>query len=266
MNYNFADEVRLVLKNAREESIALQHDYVGTEHIALSLLSDMETLALLRRLEIDPAEIRRITNECVRRGKGTAHLGELPYTSRAKKVLEFAMASARELQDDTVRPRHLLIGLLLEEKGIAAEVLGQVGVTLEGVLNDPSTRRSASAPAPGEDSVSGQSVGERLKAWARAQQAPSPPRTPRPSSRQANVRELADQLEIAARAVAKAYRALEAEGPPERPSVARPVEATPEMLVGLLRPLVLAGLHLGARPEDLRAALEEAMRTAFERQ
>lgn len=133
MNYNFTDRVRKVLAMAREEAIRLQHDYVGTEHILLGLIREGEGVAaaVLTNLSVDLEQIQQQVEESVRRGKATIALGELPYTSRAKKVLEFAMAEARELNHSYVGTEHLLLGLLREEKGIAAEVLNQLGVTLE---------------------------------------------------------------------------------------------------------------------------------------
>jgi ATP-dependent Clp protease ATP-binding subunit ClpC len=133
MNYNFTDRVRKVLAMAREEAIRLQHDYVGTEHILLGLIREGEGVAaaVLTNLTVDLDQVQQRVEESVRRGKATIALGELPYTSRAKKVLEFAMAEARELSHSYVGTEHLLLGLLREEKGIAAEVLGQLGVTLE---------------------------------------------------------------------------------------------------------------------------------------
>jgi ATP-dependent Clp protease ATP-binding subunit ClpC len=133
MNYNFTDRVRKVLAMAREEAIRLQHDYVGTEHILLGLIREGEGVAaaVLTNLSVDVEQIQERIEESVRRGKATIALGELPYTSRAKKVLEFAMAEARELNHSYVGTEHLLLGLLREEKGIAAEVLNQLGVTLE---------------------------------------------------------------------------------------------------------------------------------------
>jgi ATP-dependent Clp protease ATP-binding subunit ClpC len=133
MNYNFTDRVRKVLAMAREEAIRLQHDYVGTEHILLGLIREGEGVAaaVLTNLSVDLEQIQERIEESVRRGKATIALGELPYTSRAKKVLEFAMAEARELNHSYVGTEHLLLGLLREEKGIAAEVLNQLGVTLE---------------------------------------------------------------------------------------------------------------------------------------
>ena len=133
MNYNFTDRVRTVLSMAREEAIRLQHDYVGTEHILLGLIKEGDGVAaaVLTKLNVDLDQIHERVEEAVRKGKATIALGELPYTSRAKKVLEFAMAEARELNHSYVGTEHLLLGLLREEKGIAAQVLNSLGVTLE---------------------------------------------------------------------------------------------------------------------------------------
>ncbi|HEX6589029.1 MAG TPA: ATP-dependent Clp protease ATP-binding subunit [Longimicrobiales bacterium] len=133
MNYNFTDRVRKVLAMAREEAIRLQHDYVGTEHILLGLIREGEGVAaaVLMNLNVDLEQVHERVEESVRKGKATIALGELPYTSRAKKVLEYAMAEARELNHSYVGTEHLLLGLLREEKGIAAQVLQSLGVTLE---------------------------------------------------------------------------------------------------------------------------------------
>jgi ATP-dependent Clp protease ATP-binding subunit ClpC len=133
MNYNFTDRVRKVLAMAREEAIRLQHDYVGTEHILLGLIREGEGVAaaVLTNLNVDLDQIHERVEESVRKGKATIALGELPYTSRAKKVLEFAMAEARDFNHSYVGTEHLLLGLLREEKGIAAQVLNSLGVTLE---------------------------------------------------------------------------------------------------------------------------------------
>ena len=117
---------------AREEAIRLQHDYVGTEHILLGLIREGEGVAaaVLQNLSVDLDQIHERVEESVRKGKATISLGELPYTSRAKKVLEFAMAEARDFNHSYVGTEHLLLGLLREEKGIAAQVLNSLGVTL----------------------------------------------------------------------------------------------------------------------------------------
>jgi len=132
--YNFTDRVRKVLQMAREEAARLHHEYVGTEHILLGLIREGEGVAaaVLTNLGVELDEIQQKIEETVKKGKAAAAAGpELPYTSRAKKVLELAMMEARELNHSYVGTEHLLLGLLREEKGIAAQVLTDAGVTLE---------------------------------------------------------------------------------------------------------------------------------------
>src|SRR6476646_3984217 len=112
--YNFTDRVRKVLQMAREEAARLHHEYVGTEHILLGLIREGEGVAaaVLTNLNVDLEDIQQKIEETVKKGKAAAAAGpDLPYTSRAKKVLE--------------------LGLLREEKGIAAQVLTDAGVNLE---------------------------------------------------------------------------------------------------------------------------------------
>ena len=132
MNYNFTERVRKVLSMARQEAIRLQHDYVGTEHILLGLIREGEGVAarVLGNLDVELDAVNGRVEDAVRRGNATIALGELPYTNPAKKVLEFAMAEARQLNHSYVGTEHLLLGLLRERKGIAAQVLNALGVTL----------------------------------------------------------------------------------------------------------------------------------------
>ncbi len=156
MNYNFTDRVRKVLSMAREEAIRLQHPYVGTEHLLLGLVREGQGMAaaVVSSFSVDAEQLRERVEESVRRGKSTITLGELPYTSRAKKVLEFAMAEARELSHSYVGTEHLLLGLLREEKGIAAAVLTQLGISLEAAReetlrlleHEPQTNRMRGGP------------------------------------------------------------------------------------------------------------------------
>ncbi len=132
--YNFTDRVRKVLQMAREEAARLHHEYVGTQHILLGLIREGEGVAaaVLTNLNVDLEEIQQKIEETVKKGKAAAAAGpDLPYTSRAKKVLELAMSEARELNHSYVGTEHLLLGLLREEKGIAAQVLTDAGVNLE---------------------------------------------------------------------------------------------------------------------------------------
>lgn len=134
--YDFTDRVRSVLHMAREEAARLNHEYVGTEHILLGLLreGDGVAAAVLTNLGVEPDRIRRMIEDTVKMGDSTRADGpELPYTSRSKKVLELAMMAARDLHQSYVGTEHLLLGLLREEKGIAAQVLARSGVTVARV-------------------------------------------------------------------------------------------------------------------------------------
>ncbi len=138
MNSNFTDRVRKVLSMAREEATRLHHDYVGTEHILLGLIREGEGVAaaILTNLNVDLDELRERIEERVDVGKSDMTADEVPYTTRAKKVLEFSVAEARSLKHSYVGTEHLLLGLLREEKGIAAQVLEDVGVTIDMARNE----------------------------------------------------------------------------------------------------------------------------------
>ncbi len=130
--YNFTERVRKVLAMVREEASRLHHEYVGTEHILLGLIREGEGVAatVLQNLNVDLDEIQQKIEETVKKGKAP-QASDLPYTSRAKKVLELAMAEARDLSHSYVGTEHLLLGLLREEKGIAAQVLADAGINLD---------------------------------------------------------------------------------------------------------------------------------------
>ncbi len=137
--YNFTERVRKVLAMAREEAARLHHEYVGTEHILLGLIREGEGVAaaVLQNMSVDLDEVQQKIEDTVKKGKAQQTTGpDLPYTSRAKKVLELAMSEARELNHSYVGTEHLLLGLLREEKGIAAQVLTDAGVNLEAARTE----------------------------------------------------------------------------------------------------------------------------------
>jgi ATP-dependent Clp protease ATP-binding subunit ClpA len=174
--YNFTERVRKVLAMSREEAVALHHEYVGTEHILLGLLAEGEGVAAaaLTALRADRDAIRRVVMDVVKVGKPGRNIGpDLPYTSRAKKVLELAMTAARELNHSYVGTEHLLLGLLREEKGIAAQVLVDAGVTVD--LAREEILRLLGAP---ESDVSAARHGGAPK----AEPLPSPEAGPPPKS------------------------------------------------------------------------------------
>lgn len=132
--YNFTNGVRRVLQMAREEAMRLRHEYVGTEHILLGLMRENDGVpaAVLKTFNVDPGDLVKAVEVALKPGQTDQAAGpDLPYTSRAKKVLECSMSEARELSHSYVGSEHLLLGLLREEKGIAAQVLTQAGVRLE---------------------------------------------------------------------------------------------------------------------------------------
>jgi len=156
--YNFTERVRKVLAMAREEAARLHHEYVGTEHILLGLIREGEGVAaaVLQNLSVDLDEIQQKIEETVKKGKAAQTTGpDLPYTSRAKKVLELAMSEARELNHSYVGTEHLLLGLLREEKGIAAQVLTDTGVNLDAARAETLRLLGTEMPAGGATAQAG---------------------------------------------------------------------------------------------------------------
>lgn len=131
--YNFTNQVRAALANARREAARLGHEYVGPEHELLGLLDEESSLAVAVIESFGVATPRLETRilELVKRGPARTERGDLPYTSLAKKVLEYAMAEARELDHSYVGTEHLLLGLVRQTKGLPSSVLGELGITLE---------------------------------------------------------------------------------------------------------------------------------------
>ncbi|MDE2942639.1 MAG: ATP-dependent Clp protease ATP-binding subunit [Gemmatimonadota bacterium] len=151
MNYNFTDRVRKVLAMAREEAIRLKHDYVGTEHILLGLIREGEGVAaaVLANLSADLDELKQLVEGNIRTGKSSSSIGELPYTTQAKNVLEHAMAETEELNHTYVGTEHLLLGLLRQEKGLAAKVLGEAGIGLDSARAETLKLLGTDMPAGG---------------------------------------------------------------------------------------------------------------------
>ena len=129
--YNFTERVRKVLALSREQAIQRGHEYVGCEHILLGLVAEGEGVAcaVLQNMGVDLKEVTPRVDAVITRGKNDPRtLGpDLPYTSRAKKTLELAMASARDFEHSYVGTEHLLLGLIREEKSVAAQLLTALG-------------------------------------------------------------------------------------------------------------------------------------------
>ena len=151
--FNFTERVRKVLAYAREEANDLHHEYVGTEHILLGLLKEGAGVAstVLQNLGIEEDTMRTRMLGIIMQGKSDAPRMDLPYTSRAKKVLELAMHEARMLNHAYVGTEHLLLGLIAEKKGIGAQVLIEAGVTLDAARAETLRLLGTETPqAPGQ--------------------------------------------------------------------------------------------------------------------
>ncbi len=134
--YNFTDRNRRALQAAGDEAAALHHDYIGPEHILLALLRDPDSaaVAVLTALDCDLGGIRTKVHDIVNPGTAAAPAGALrPFTSRVKKVLELTMIAARDDSSSSVGTQHVLVGLLREEKSVAAQVLVNSGISVGAV-------------------------------------------------------------------------------------------------------------------------------------
>jgi ATP-dependent Clp protease ATP-binding subunit ClpC len=131
--YNFTERVRRILAMAREESVRLNHEYVGTEHILLGLIRQGDGVAIevMKNLSANPDQVRDTLLGVLQKGHAPRYGGDLPYTTRAKRVLELAMTEVKSLGHQYFGSEHLFLGLLTEKTGIAAQVLVDAGVTLE---------------------------------------------------------------------------------------------------------------------------------------
>jgi ATP-dependent Clp protease ATP-binding subunit ClpC len=166
--YNFTERVRKVLAMSREEAVRLRHEYVGTEHMLLGLLREPDGVAItvLQSFSVGLEDLSQKVEESIERSRSAdASRTDLPYTSRAKKVLELAMSEARELHHSYVGTEHLLLGLLREEKGIAAQVLNAAGVTLDAARAE--TLRLLGTERGDEQSEKEERVRQRFFAWLR---------------------------------------------------------------------------------------------------
>jgi GntR family transcriptional regulator len=298
MNYNFTDGVRRLFQRARQDAFERGHDCVATEHLLRAALGDRQVETLLRQMRLDARAVeaglnkhlgespgrpagdgapriqdtaRKLSGLGRRRNEG----GEIPYASRAKKTIEYALAEAREAKNDYVDSTHLLLGLVRDGEGVAATVLAKLDVTLERAR---AARAGEELPSTSRltvqiDDSSDRSIYEQIVAQVTEAIATG---TLRPGERLPTVRQLADELDIAPGTVARAYGELEREklvvtegvrGTRVASRAETPIAASdrPETLTGLLRPVVVAAFHLGGSAAELRMALDEAMRGIFDR-
>src|ERR1700741_3607236 len=138
MYERFTDRARKVMQLANQEAQRFNHEYIGTEHILLGLVKEVTGVAanVLKNLDIDLRKIRLEVEKIVQAGPDMVTMGQLPQTPRAKKGIEYSIEEARNLNHNYVGTEHLLLGLLREQEGVAAQVLMNLGLKLEDVREE----------------------------------------------------------------------------------------------------------------------------------
>ena len=138
MYERFTDRARKVMQLANQEAQRFNHEYIGTEHILLGLIKEGSGVAanVLKNLDVDLRKIRLEVEKLVQSGPDMVTMGKLPQTPRAKKVIEYSMEEARNLNHNYVGTEHVLLGLLREQEGVAAQVLMNLGLKLEEVREE----------------------------------------------------------------------------------------------------------------------------------
>src|SRR6202050_5425518 len=138
MYERFTDRARKVMQLANQEAQRFNHEYIGTEHILLGLVKEGSGVAanVLKNLDIDLRKIRLEVEKIVQSGPDMVTMGKLPQTPRAKKVIEYSIEEARNLNHNYVGTEHLLLGLLREQEGVAAQVLMNLKLKLEEVREE----------------------------------------------------------------------------------------------------------------------------------
>jgi ATP-dependent Clp protease ATP-binding subunit ClpA len=169
----FTDRARRVVVLAQEEARGLDHDYIGTEHILLGLIHEGDGVAAqaLASLEVDLTAVREAVEQLAPRGESSPS-GHIPFTPRAKKVLELSLREALHFGHNYIGTEHILLGLIREREGMAAKALVQVGADLAQIrqrVDELVTTVSTQVTAEG--SVEPRTVSMRLARQALARPA-----------------------------------------------------------------------------------------------
>jgi ATP-dependent Clp protease ATP-binding subunit ClpC len=138
MYERFTDRTRKVMHLANDEAKRFNHEFIGTEHILLGLVKDGSGVAanVLKNLDIDLRKVRQEVEKIVQPGPDRVSIGKLPQTPRAKKVIEYSIEEARNLNHNYVGTEHLLLGLLREQEGVGAQILINLGLNLEDMREE----------------------------------------------------------------------------------------------------------------------------------
>src|SRR5277367_3214660 len=161
----FTDRARKVMHLANQEAQRFNHEYVGTEHMLLGLIKEGSGVAanVLKNLEVDLRKIRNEVEKIVQAGPEMVTMGKLPQTPRAKKAIEYAIEEARNLNHNYVGTEHLLLGLLREQEGVAAQVLLNLNLKLDEVREEVLNLLGHGMDAGGESERGATSKGNKSK-------------------------------------------------------------------------------------------------------
>ena len=161
----FTERARKVVLLAKEEAKRLNHDYIGTEHILLGLVKEGEGVAaaVLSSLGLDAENIRAEIEKLIQAGESQITAADIPFTPRAKKVIELAMDEARNLGHNYIGTEHILLGLIREGDGVASQVLLNMGLDLKIVRDEVLSLLGSSIPGYTSESASGTKPKKKTK-------------------------------------------------------------------------------------------------------
>jgi ATP-dependent Clp protease ATP-binding subunit ClpC len=152
MEAKFSPRVKDVISYSREEALRLGHDYIGTEHLLLGLIRDGDGIAikLLKGLNVDTAKLRRAVEDAVKGTTGTnVHIGSIPLTKQAEKVLKITYLEAKIFKSDIIGTEHLLLSILRDEDNIASQLLMQFNVNYEIFKGEVESHKNVTDEMPG---------------------------------------------------------------------------------------------------------------------
>ncbi len=135
---NFSQRVQIVIQLSREEALRLGHDYIGTEHLLLGIIREGGGVAvdILQNIDLDLEELKTAVEDAVRSTGGTITMGNIPFTKRAERVLRVAAAEAERFKSGVIGTEHLLLALMKDAEGVAAQVLQSYNITYEMIREE----------------------------------------------------------------------------------------------------------------------------------
>ncbi|SVC11725.1 uncharacterized protein METZ01_LOCUS264579, partial [marine metagenome] len=154
MKENFSRRLQLIIKQSKEEAIRLGHSYVGSEHLLLGLLKEQSGLSgkVLDVFDVDSAEMVAMIEDMIKSSGGTITLGHLPLTRRAERILRNAFNETSSTGDSVADDEHLLLAMLKEKEGIAAEILQSFsldyGTVSDLIQSNPDEPEMGISPRP----------------------------------------------------------------------------------------------------------------------